>query len=95
MPRHHRIRVHHDQKAGPSGPQTAEGNPEQSVEALYTRSRLLAFKHDQLLAQRRDLQTEAVPGDEECAAIDEYRDHKRYHCSYRTRPVPMYPFATV
>jgi hypothetical protein len=95
MPRHHSIRVHHHQGAGPSGPQTAERNPEQSVEVLYTRSRLLAFKDYQLLAQRRDLQTEAAPGNKECAAIGEYRDDKRYHCSYRTRPVLLYPFATV
>jgi hypothetical protein len=68
MPRHHSIRVHHDQRAGPSGPPTTERNPEQSVEALYARLCLLAFEHDQLLAQRRDLETGAVPGDEECAA---------------------------
>jgi hypothetical protein len=88
MPGHHGIRLHNNQRISPSGPQTVESNPEQSVKALYSRSRLFPLDHDELLAQRRNLQTKVVPVDKECAAIGEYRDNERYHHSNRTRPLP-------
>jgi hypothetical protein len=72
MPGHHGVRLDEEQGIRPVGPPTAERHPKQPIQVSYSRPRLFAFEHGELLAKSGGLQTEAVPREEERAKVGDY-----------------------
>lgn len=56
MPSHDRVRLHEHQRRSPVGPDSGDGNPEQSVAREEARAPGRAFHRCQLLAQREVLE---------------------------------------
>jgi len=76
---HHGVRLDEEQGIRPVRPPTAECHPEQSIQVSQARPRLFALEHGELLAKSGGLQTEAVPGEEECAKVGDERKNDRNH----------------
>ena len=67
MPPYHRVWLNDHEHLFPTGPQLTERNPEQSVEGVQLRARVLPFEDGDLLAQGHDLQGELGTGPDEHA----------------------------
>jgi hypothetical protein len=73
MPSDHSLRFHNNQNIRPSRPYVPQSGPEEAVEAIQRRSRLLSFEHGDLLPQRENFQEsihttaeEHADGSQEC-----------------------------
>jgi hypothetical protein len=95
MPGRYGLRFHDDQGIGPARSPTAEGNPEQSIQAPQLGPRLFPLEHDQLLAKSGDLQTEAVARDQKSPKVGDYGEKEPEHPSNFMPSRPAHAFVTV
>ena len=56
MPAHDGLGLHDDQDVGPTGPEAAEGGPEEPVQGVQGWPRSLAFKQRDLLSEGKDFE---------------------------------------
>jgi hypothetical protein len=81
MPANHGFRLDNDQGVGPARPQSAERNPEQPIEPIQFRARLLPLKHGKLLAKGSGFQRQVVALQKESAEVGDHRTGKSEHLS--------------
>jgi hypothetical protein len=67
MPADYRFRFDDDQGISPSGPKTMNQDPKHPILAPEPRARMFPLPYRQLLAECKDLKTEAVTGTKEGA----------------------------
>ena len=79
MPPYHRVWLDDHEHLFPTGPQPTERNPEQSVERVQLRSRVLLVEDGDPLAQSHDLQGELGTGPDEHAKASQERKDKIVH----------------
>lgn len=79
MPAHDGRKLYDQQDARPSGPQAAEGQPEQPIPLVQPGARVVGFADDHLLPQGGKLKSEVVPRTEECAEPGEESQEELGH----------------
>ena len=81
MPGYNRLRLHQYQCPGPSRPQRAQRNPEQSIEAAQFGTALFPLEHSKLLPKCNRFQREFVAGHQKGTDVCEYRPSEHNHQS--------------
>jgi len=74
VPGDHCFGFNQNEGIGPTGIPVTQCDPEEPVETIEPRARLLAFEHGQLLAQGNGLQRQPMTWQKECPKI-------RHHCN--------------
>jgi hypothetical protein len=84
MPQDYGVRFDQNQGIGPIRPQPPQRNPEQSIESVQLRARLLALINGKLLPKGGSLQAEIVVRYRGCSQVRQRRGQKRNHPSDAT-----------
>ena len=92
MPADYSLRFRDDEEVSPAGPEEAQADPEQPVERMEARTRLLSFEHGKLLPEGEDLDGVVAAAAEEDAQSGEGNQYElehgilRYYHVGRSRP---------
>src|SRR5215471_7871132 len=79
MPADDGLRLDNQEDIGPTGPEAAEGGPEEAVARIQGRPRSLAFEHGDLLAQSEDLQRCVASRTEENTECTQHSEEQLDH----------------